>query len=461
MVQNGSEGVTNTLARWVASLEPDALPKNVIHHTRRLLLDHLSAVIVGSSTEASQGVLSVAMETYGGDQATAVCGGRLSAGGAAFVNGSAAHGFEIDDGYTPGSVHPGAVVWPAVLAVAERYGLDWAQMMLGAAAGFELTCRIAAAGHPSTWRNGFHNTPIAGVFGAAAGVAALLSSDEETVANSFGIAGSHTGGLFAFLQEGGEVKRVHAGKAARDGLLSVELPRHGVTGPSNVFEAEKGYFSAFARGDWKPEALVGGLGTRWTMLNTYIKPYPCCRHLHGPIDAALALCELHHIGLADVDKVTVETYEVASHHKQKQIGTVLSAQMSIPYVIALTLRDHEVGIEQFSESARADQLVKSCVERVDVVMSPELDADYPRTRPAKVTIECADGRVLSSLVEQPLGEPSNPMSDTAVTHKVRNLCSPFVGSERTEALISQILQGDDVEHLMSGLANPPILQGAF
>jgi 2-methylcitrate dehydratase PrpD len=128
--------------------------------------------------------------------------------------------------------------------------------------------------------------------------------------------------------------------------------------------------------------------------------------------------------------------------------------MSIPYVVALALRDGAVGMEQFGESARSDALVRSCVERVEVVMDPELNADYPRTRPARVTIKRTDGRVLTSLVEQPLGEPSNPMDDAAVTRKARDLCSSFIGSERTETMISEVLEGSDLRSLMAGLASP-------
>jgi len=444
-------GATSQIAAWLASVDVQTIPDEVVGHARRLLLDHLAAVVIGSTTDVSKAIRAFATEAYSGDQATVVCGGRLSAPGAALVNGSAAHGFETDDGYTPGSVHPSAVVWPAVLAAAERHGIGFARALVAAAAGVELTCRIAEAGHPSTWRNGFHNTPIAGVFGAAAGVAVLLGEADGTVAQALGIAGSHAGGLFAFLGQGAEVKRLHAGKAARDGLISVDLARRGVTGPTDVLEAEKGYFSAFARNDWKQAALLGELGKRWAMLDTYLKPYPCCRHLHGPIDAVLALAERNNLSIGDVRGVTVETYEVAAHHRRRDIANVLDAQMSIPYAIAIALRDREVGLTQFGRSARSDARVRSLLERVDVVASDELTRSYPAKRPARVSIECEDGRRVAAVIGQPLGEPSNPLSDDALARKARSLCTPVIGDERTEALISGVLTGEDLDGVLAGL----------
>jgi 2-methylcitrate dehydratase PrpD len=138
------------------------------------------------------------------------------------------------------------------------------------------------------------------------------------------------------------------------------------------------------------------------------------------------------------------------------VDNILDAQMSIPYVVTMALRDHAMGFEQFASSARSDPEVRSWLDRVQVVADQKLTDDYPRTRPALVKIRCKNGQELSTLVEQPWGEPSNPMSDDAVEEKARDLCEPFIGSERTDILVSSVMEGNDLKSLVDVLGEPSL-----
>jgi 2-methylcitrate dehydratase PrpD len=416
-------GLTMALATWV-SVQETSLPADVEHQARRLLLDYLCAAIVGSQTPAARAVLDVASENYGtGDAIVIGCGARLSAAGAALVNGTAAHGFELDDGYTPGSSHPSSPVVSAALALGQSMCAGSGRVLRAIAIGVEVAARIAAAGHPSTWRRGFHNTPLAGVFGAAAACAVLRELSAEETASAFGVAGSHAGGLFAFLGSGAEVKRLHAGKAARDGLLSVEMARRGLTGPPEVFDSNPGYFTAFAGDAWNSDLLVDGLGEDWAALRTYVKPYPCCRHLHGPIDCMLAALETDQLEVPAIESIEVMTYEVASHHAASEVSTVLDAQMSIPYAVAVTLLRGSPGLREFTPAAWQDPRVRDLTGRVAVRSDEALTARYPAERPAEVLIRQRGGPAMRFAVAQPLGEPSNPMTDAQLGAKFTTLTS--------------------------------------
>ena len=433
-------GVTDTLVDWVVAARETALPAEVEHHVRRLLVDYLAAVVPGSTTEVSRAVAAHVAASYGaaGAGATAVGLGRVSAPGAALVNGTSAHSLEVDDGYTPGSVHPSSVAFPAVLAAAEAMAADTTTVVRALAVALETVSRLAAAGHPTTWRNHFHNTPLAGVMGATCGVAVLHGLDRVRLHDALGIAASHAGGLFAFLGKSAEVKRVHPGKAARDAIASVELAAAGVTGPHSIFETPHGYVEAFAADGFVPGTLVDGLGERWVVLDSYVKPYPSCRHLHGPIDAVLALKQEHGVTAADVEAVTVRTYTVASHHASTQVDSLLDAQMSIPFAVATALTHDEVGLVEFGSQARADAGVRDLVPRVEVVADAQADADYPGLRTAVVELRLRDGRVLSERVGTPYGEPGNPVSDEAMTAKLVRLATPVVGAEAAAALAEEL-----------------------
>jgi 2-methylcitrate dehydratase PrpD len=449
------EGATSTVVDWVHGVQRIQLSIDVAHQVRRLLLDHMTAVVVGAGTHSARAVRGVVADMYPGSHATLVGGGRASAAGAALANGTAAHALDIDDGYTPGSVHPCAPTVPAVLAAAESAGADGETVLRAIAAGVELTCRVARAGHPATRTAGFHNTAIAGVIGAAAGVSVVLGLDRRAVASALGVAGSHAGGLFEFLGSGGEVKRLHAGKAARDGLLSAHLARAGVTGPASVLEGTNGYFHAFAGDDWRPPDLLDGLGFEWALLDTYVKIYPCCRHLHGAIDALLELRARHDLDAGSVAGVRVETYSVAAAHAHTRCTRHIDAQMSMPFAVAVSLLDGRVGMEQFDRSHRDSAAVTALAQRVEVVADAALDARYPAERPARVTVTRDDGSELRAEVGRPRGEPSWPLDDAELEAKLHLLAGPVLGATRAARVVRGVWalgsRAGDVRALMAEL----------
>jgi 2-methylcitrate dehydratase PrpD len=434
--------VTAHLAEWVCRSAPSP---EVEHQTRRIVLDYLASAVAGAGTDVSRTVRSVVGEMYPGDDAGLVGGGRASAAGAAFANGAAAHALDVDDGYTKGSVHPSAPTLPAVLAAAERAQADPATVLRAVAVAVEVTCRIARAGHPATRLAGFHNTPLAGVFGAAAGVCVVLGSAPAEVASALGLAGSHAGGLFEFLGSGAEVKRLHAGKAARDGLLSAYLAARGVTGPESVLEGDNGYFHAFARDQWRPEDLLDGLGTTWALRDTYVKTHPCCRHLHGPVDALLALRADH--DLTAVRAIRVETYTIAAAHSHVSFDSLLDAQMSLPYAAAVCVLDGRMGLAQFDHAHRTSPAVAELANRVEVVAADDLDARYPAERPARVTVRRVNGPDVCAEVAQPRGEPSTPLSDDELTAKFHLLADPVLGAATAARVVRSVWAFDDLAFL--------------
>lgn len=429
MPDNGP--LTQAVARWVSTQRNRSLPDAVNHHVRRMLLDHLSGVVASSVGEVSAVVGAHVRRMYRGDTATAIGHGRVSPLGAAVINGTNGHGIESDEGYTPGSMHPTSVVFPAVFAVAQDRALNGQRVLDAAAIGMELACRIADAGHPATRNRHFHNTPVAGVFGGAAAVAVLLDLDEMGIANALGIAGSHAGGLFEFLGQSAEVKRFHPGKAARDGIASADLAAAGLTGPTTVLEGRDGYFAAYAGAegrDWFADTVVGELGEQWRVLKTYVKPYPCCRHLHGAIDAVLALRHDHDIDPATITAIRVGTFAIATRHAGRDLDTVLQAQLSVPFTVAVAAVRGAVTLTDFSSESRSDAEIRAVMDTVVVELDEAAEQSYPKTgRPAEVSIATSDGSIYTHRVEQPYGEPSNPLSDSDLEVKARGLVEPVVG----------------------------------
>ncbi|WP_329409108.1 MmgE/PrpD family protein [Nocardia vinacea] len=442
---------TATLADWIHEMCSAAMPSEVAHQVRRLVIDYLAAAVVGAGTEVAQGVRAVVAQMYPGDRARIIGGGRASAAGAALANGTAAHALDIDDGYTPGSVHPSAATLPAIFAVADQADPD--TLVRAIATAVEVTCRIARAGHPATREAGFHNTALAGVLGAAAGVSVVLGSDRETIASALGVAASHAGGLFEFLGSGAEVKRLHAGKAARDGLLSAYLARHGVSGPATALEGHDGYFHAFAGDRWRPADLLDGLGQQWALRDTYVKVYPCCRHLHSAVDAVLELRASHDIDPARVTEIRVETYAVAAAHAHTRTDSLIDAQMSMPYAIAASLLNGQLGLTEFTAAQRNRHDAAALASRVRIGTDPALDDRYPRERPARVTISRSGLPDLCREVAQPRGEPARPLTDAELEAKFHVLAGPILGERRAARTVAAAWSFEDPDMMLADLAD--------
>src|SRR5262245_12199373 len=217
------KSAARSLARGIAVLDAARLPPAVRETCERLLVDVIGLCVVARGTDYVKAALAAWPEP---GPATAIGHGRpLSAAGAAFVNGTAAHGEDFDDTFEGGPVHAGAVVVPAVLAAAEQEKLAGAAALLGIAVGVETICRLSLVVPKAVHKAGFHPTAVLGAMAAAAGVGAALGLSARQVVDALGVAGSMASGIIEYLAEGTWTKRMHPGWAAQSGLRAALLGR--------------------------------------------------------------------------------------------------------------------------------------------------------------------------------------------------------------------------------------------
>src|SRR5580704_1848804 len=226
--------VAEHLARKITALDPARLPAPVRRKCEDLLID-----VIGLCVTARREPYVTSAIAGWDDEGTCTAIGHarpMSAAGAAFVNGTAAHGEDFDDTFEGGPVHAGAVIVPAVLAACERRALGGQAALLGIAVGVETICRLGLVAPKMVHKAGFHPTAIFGAMAAAAAVAATLKLDETQIVDAWGIAGSMAGGIIEYLADGSWTKRLHPGWAAQAGLQAALLARNGFNGPRSVFE---------------------------------------------------------------------------------------------------------------------------------------------------------------------------------------------------------------------------------
>jgi 2-methylcitrate dehydratase PrpD len=448
LVGSEQHDATRRLARHVADTAFEDLSVGAVHSFKRALLDYLTSAITGSQEPVSRQILEY-LTSIDESRTAAVVGNphRLSVLNAAFLNGTSAHALDFDDGHTNASAHPGGPNFPAVLAVAEQKGLSAKEVILATVLGYDVMLRVSSAIHPASALRGWHNTPVTGVLGAAAGVSRLIGSDEEQTLYALGLAGSFAGGLFEFLGEGADVKRIHPGKAARDGILCAELGKRRITGPTHVLEGKHGFFKAFVDGKVNWERLTLGLGTRYEIEDAYFKPYPCCRHLHPIMDGIVQLKRKHHVNPTQVDRIEAGSYAVGARHNHTSWQALLDAQMSMPCAAALALIEDDVTSPSFKPGRIDRPEVQGMIQRVEVYTDEETDRLYPKRRGGVVTLVMKDGTRLTERVLDPKGEGENPMSDADLERKFVANCERIVGKDKCARLLDAVWGFDRLDNL--------------
>ena len=431
-------GATAALVRFVGAVGYDGLDAEVRHYARRHLLDTVGVMIAGAAGDIA-GKAETVIKAVRGDGSVPVPGRARRADllDAAFLGGTAAHGIELDDGYRQGSVHPGCAVVPALLAVGWQAGVSGRDLIAAMVAGYETTIAIARACHPDLRRRGFHPTAACAVFGAAAAVARLEGLGQAQLADALGIAASSAGGLFAFVNGGADIKRLHAGHAAREGLQAALLAAAGVQGPPDVIETRDGFMQAFAFGSEGARAIALPPAVPFGITDCYVKPYACCRHLQPAVEALAGILRDENIAFAAIERVEVETYRIAAEHAHTGWDDFAGAQLSFPFLLGLAARYRGIDLAHFDETTRRDPAFAAFARKIAVTAPAEIDRLYPRLRPARVTVRTARG-AFTRQADEALGSRLVPLDDEGLKAKFSGLASPVLGAARAETLARRL-----------------------
>jgi 2-methylcitrate dehydratase PrpD len=407
------------LAERIAALEIVQLPPAVRGKCEDLLIDVAGLCL----TARNEDYVRAALAGWDDDGPCTAIGHsrRLGAAGAAFVNGTAAHGEDFDDTFEGGPVHAGAVIVPAVLAVCERHNPDGHCALLGIAVGVEAMCRLSLVAPKAVHKAGFHPTAVLGAVAAAAGVGAALKLPPPALVNALGIAGSMAGGIIEYLAEGAWTKRLHAGWAAQSGLRAALLGREGFTGPRTVLEGVHGLFQAFAhtsKADYG--ALTGDFGARWVSPTLAFKPYPCGTMTHPYIDCARRLAA-RGIAAEAIEEIVCDVAEGTVHRLWEPLAAKqrphngYAGKFSTPYCIAAGFLRGNVGLDDFTDAAVQDPRAIALASKVQYRIDPQ--NPYPRNFTGHICALLADGRVVEERQPHMRGGAHEPLTRGDIEEK--------------------------------------------
>ncbi len=325
---------------------------------------------------------------------------------AALANGVSAHSLDYDDMCFVSLAHPSCALVPAILATGELVHARSAALLDAYVIGFELECRLGNVMNPRHYhQRGWHCTSSIGTMGAAAAAARMLGLGAQATQHALGIAASSACGLKENI--GSMVKPLHAGMAARNGVMAARLAQRGLTASPHAIDGAQGYLAAMDSERDSLDASVGDLGIRWEILHTgvTVKLYPSCAATHPPLDALIAMKRREHITADQIRAIDVEVDSMTPRlliHPDPVTG--LEAKFSMPFCAAAAIVYDRIGIDTFDLDHIRNPTVQTLMKHVSLRANEEFDKGAPLAR-ARVSVYLRDGRVVSQAVDGARGYP--------------------------------------------------------
>lgn len=427
---------TYELCKRINNLKREDISPEVMNDVRCRTLDWLGCIIGALEKDCAREVLDLASEAGAAGPCTAVgLPHKVPALYAAFSNGVISHKLEYDDTNKVAITHPGAVVIPAVLAVAEAEGLSFEEYALGVVAGYEVMIRLGGALNPSHY-DYWHTTGTCGAFAAAAAAGKLTGLDTMQLQTALGLAGTMASGLVCSF--GTDAKLVNVGNAASRGILAAQLARRRFTAPQDIIENPRGYAAA-ANGEKDLSFIAASPDGPLMIEDAYYKMHASCGHTHCALDALMDMMRKHPFTYRDVDSIRVGAYSKAVELTAEFNNSSESkAKFSMPYCIAAGIVLGQVGLNAFTTDALNDPRIYELAKKITVVDDEACNAAYPAVRTETVTVRLKD-KELFARVDLPDGHP--PLQ--FLKKKYLSLSTMVIDEQRARRIMDCILNFRD------------------
>jgi len=388
--------IASRIAECLARADLDLVPEAIQARARLCCLDTVGMALAG--LEASS--VHAAARAFASEGCYGFWRQRGSAdlAGACFVNATAASALDLDDGYALVVGHAASSVVPAVLTVAQRAVVSGRAALAAAILGYEVAVRAALA-REDTRVDALSSggwTPL----GVAAAVGRLAGLDVTQQAHALAIAAAYRpqAPLVVSLAEGAMVKE-SIGWGTLAGVHAVSLAAAGFEGALAILDR-----------DGAAAAWLDDLGYRWTIGESYFKAYAACRWTHAPVDAVLSLVRRHRLAASDIRRVSIETFHAATLLAATAPTSIEQAQYSVPWTVALALTYGDVGAHEMRAALLGDAELRALARLVVLVESAEMEARFPASRSARVTLETVRGS-FTETVHHPRGSTENPLPE--------------------------------------------------
>ncbi len=432
------ETLSEQLARFLTALSAETIPDEILDAAKLHVLDSLGCLLAGSRLEAGRLAYELAASSADSTSILAGSGRRSSLLDAVQAMSAAAHCGEMDDIHGGAGICAGAMVVPALIALAEKYGGSGRSFLEAAIAGYEAVIRTGLSiDAPKLFARGWWPSTICGAFGAAAAGAKFFNWTAEKTANALGIAGLHSGGMLTGGNEGATARHLAFGHAAQNGVLALLAAERGFTGPKRAFEDPRGFCPTLSA---EPQLDRLRSFEQFHLPDTAFKPYPCARQLHAGVEALLKILDRHSVSSDRIGEIELflPAQNAAMMNRPAITPTHAATVGSGQYVMAVTALRGKMDLASFEEEFLQNEDVRRLVTRVKVSAGSELDRHYPKYWPGRVCVRMTGGEIYSEEVVIPKGERGNPMTAAEVEGKFLSLAAPVVGDGRARSAIKAV-----------------------
>lgn len=434
--------LTQRLAQFVVDTRTQDMPAAVLAGSRHALIDTLGCALAGTLEPVAELATQYVQEAGARGQAT-VWGRNVAttAAEAAFANGIAGHALDFDDSLPSLRGHPSTTMGPAALAVGEAANASGADVLAAFAMGLEIAGKIGRALGPQHYVRGWHTTATAGIFSSTTAAARLWKLNAQQLQIAWGLAASQCAGLVRNF--GTMTKPFHAGYAARVGVLSAWMAKHGFTADENIFDGDNNFFSTYGGNDGTPlSATIDKLGQPWEMLEPgiYVKRWPCCYCNHRPVGGMLKLIAQHGIRADEVEAVEIgflpgsDTALVSSDPH-----TGLEGKFSIEYNAAAVLLDGKLTLETFTDPMVQRPAVRELMKKVKRYRIEAKGTFSGVVGYSDVMIATKRGRHELRIEHAP-GSPEWPMTESDRKEKFLDCAGRVLGAPGAQKLLT-LLEG--------------------
>ena len=439
-----STSYLDRLVDFLVGVQPKALPAPVVHAAKRVFMDVLGANMRGSEEPENVQLARFAAANPQGGPATSTL---LRAGfplvhahSAALVNGTQAPSVELDDGYRFATAHSGAYVLPGTLALGEALGKNGSEMLTAFVLGYDVASRGAAALKAPKFRTIGHG--IFAALGTAVAAAKLKGYSREKFKETINIVAS-LGHLASYrvLPEGATVRNFLTGAGARDGILATDLIEWGFTALPDGMATSYELLAPFDK-----ERMIAELGEVYCITQNYHKQYACNGNFDAAIESTLRLVNDNALAPEDIRRIQVDIYAPYHTLDAERPRNTLQGKFSLRYTVAAAAVYRHANHEAFTQDAVTNPAVLRLSKVTELRDDPALAAEVPRIRPTRITMELADGRVISDLTQNPRGHFENPFTDEELIQKFDRLAGRYLTDEGVKRVRGMVW---DMENLRS------------
>ena len=434
-----TEHITQIVSEYVYKLQYEDLPRQVVETTKMFMLDYYAAAFAGMKVNQkfNRAIEDILEDMGGKEECDFLCSSRrLPCMQAAFLNACYAHGADMDDGNRKAMGHIGAHVISTVLTMAQTLAVTGKDIVVAINAGYEVYNRISAALQPGLVRRGFHSTGTVGAIACGAACAKLMGLSQKEIYNTMALSAIQASGLILIAESGQSCKPINPANAARAGILSAQMISRGVESSVYPLESDKGFFHAMSD-EVDVQAIVGDLGEVFTICESYMKPYPSCRHTHCGIECALLLHErIPSIEAVKNVKVYIYGNAIRIAGQIRVPREMDDTKFSVHYSLAAALKRGHFDLRDLSLDELEDLI--SLIDKIELIEDPTMENREEGIRGSRVEIELTDGTVLEETVLIPLGDAAKPFTIQQLKEKLAACAEGIISEEQQERLTENL-----------------------